>query len=43
MTDRKELIPVGLIESRIFSIRGQEVTLSTHLGVGAWLYCPLRI
>lgn len=31
MADPKELIPVGLIESRIFFLRGQKVMLSTHL------------
>ena len=31
MADLKGLIPVGLIESRIFFLRGQKVMLSTHL------------
>jgi len=30
MADRKDLIPVGLIESRIFLLRGQKVMLSAH-------------
>lgn len=31
MADRKELIHVGRIASRIFFLRGQKVMLSTHL------------
>jgi len=31
MADRKDLIPVGRIESHIFFLRGQKVMLSTHL------------
>ena len=31
MTDKKALIPLERIESRIFLIRGQKVMLSTHL------------